>query len=426
MPGNKIPPSVPRAPCLASFLFAFAAFHAAPVAANPCSGKQWIDTTIVAQQPLQGNQSDGLGGTGRGQDQDGIGGTGSRPPESGSDLGFIGVIAGFASICVNGQEIHYNPDTTIRIDGETATSAQLKLGQMVSVAASTRQGEFRAQRIDVFNTLNGPLQAIDVASGALRILDQTLYVSGDDIDLGSFAVGEWLTANGSRQPNGDILLTRLEVAADRQEVSLVGPVTQIGTDSFAIFDTLVRTNPNSVARPRIGQEVFVRGRLEDGTIKAYVITLDPQLGIGNTVRRLELQGHIRRIDDPDRLNVGGTEIGIDEAVGTIGGQFRTLNEGNRVHLSASIDADGRIVAERIRIERPAGVGNRVSPSRGLEHNSVRQASEKSALAGGASPTGRESWLRTERAVRSTGVRPHHEFRRLEAMHIGRGERHHKK
>lgn len=69
-----------------------------------------------------GNQKDGIGGTGQ-QAHDGIGGTGisadsgiggtgQQAQEGIGGTGIIGVITGFASVCVNGLEILYDTEMT--------------------------------------------------------------------------------------------------------------------------------------------------------------------------------------------------------------------------------------------------------------------------------------------------------------------------
>ncbi|MBI4740831.1 MAG: hypothetical protein HY777_04575 [Betaproteobacteria bacterium] len=422
-PGERAAAAAATAARLAPLLLALASPYAAPLAANPCQDKQWIDTPVVAlsllpaggeANPLnrpngidgiggtgRGKDEDGIGGTGRGGDSDGVGGTGRRLPEAGSELGFVGVIAGFASICVNGQEIHYGPETAITIDGRAGKAAQLDLGQMVSVAAGTRQGEHHASRIDVYNTLSGPLQAIG-PGGELRILGQTLYAAGNTVDLAGLAVGDHLTANGSRQPGGDIMLTRLEPAPGRDEVSLAGPVTQVDGATFKIFDLTIRAGAVSAPTPRLGQEVFVRGKLVAGTLEADTVTIDPQLNFGNAVRRLELQGHIRHIRSTGgagRLNVGGADIRLDAATTVDGAELKTLGEGSRIKVSATIEAGGAIVADRIRIERPAGRADRPPPPDGAERNAPRRGNDRDAPEPGAVPLRPEPPLRPDRAAR---------------------------
>ena len=376
--------------------------YAGLLAAQPCQEKQWIDTPIIvfAQGKKQGQSEsgdsiggtgrgfdgagsgDGIGGTGRGSDTEGIGGTGRAPSESGrypgQQLGFIGVIAGFASICVNGQEIHFSPGTTIRIDGKAGDAAQLKLGQMVSVAAgntgSAQPGEYHAIRIDIFNTLRGPLQEIDAAKGTLRVLGQTLVGAENGLNLADFRTGDYLIANGSRLPNGEILLTRLEQASPQEEVSLLGPVTQLEGNTFRIFNAHIQTSNALAATLHVGQEVFVSGRLISGTILADSVTLDPQLHFGKTVRRLDLQGHIRRMEGTEQLNVGGTDIRLDSTA-KVNGDLKNLSEGLRIKVSATIEADGRIVAERIRIERPPKRPDNLAPLGNLERNAPPRGSE---------------------------------------------------
>ena len=395
--------AIPRATQYALLLVALASFHARSAVAHPCQEKQWIDTPIIARSLGLEGRGDGIGGTGRGQDEEGIGGTGrsadsegmggtgrSSPkstPSSAQDLGFIGVIAGFASICVNGQEIHFNPATPIQIDGKSSDAAQLNLGQMVAVAAQSSAGEYYARSIAVFNTLVGPVEKIDPAGGSLRILGQTLLVAGNAIDLVNLTLGDRLIANGSRLPNGDILLTRLERAPQHDEVSLVGPVTQFDGDTFKIFDATIRPTPGNAlpATLHSGQEVFVRGHLMAGTIQADTLVISPQLSFGDAVHRLDLQGHIRRIDGTDRMNVGGTDIRLDSAAEREPQNLKGLSEGVRVKISAKIEADGRIVAEQIRIERPASRADRLPPPDNPDRNTPRRGNERDGLDNAALP-----------------------------------------
>jgi hypothetical protein len=415
--------AVPHAFRLPALLAALASLFAGPLAAQPCQEKQWIDTPIIARALGREGSGDGIGGTGRGSDEadgiggtgrssdaEGIGGTGRSPLEPARDarqqLGFIGVIAGFASICVNGQEIHFSPATTIRIDGKISAATQLQLGQMVSVAAraipsasnlpAAQQGEYHASRIDIFNTLIGPVQEIDAAKGTLRMLGQRLLAGAENtLKLAGFTAGDHLIANGSRLPNGDILLTRLERAAQRDEVSLVGPVTQLDGNTFKIFNAHIQTSAVLAATLRLGQEVFVSGKLASGTIQADTVTLDPQLHFDKAVRRLDLQGHIRRVEGSTQLNVGGAEIRLDGSA-KLDGDLKTLSEGLRVKVSATLESDGRIVAERIRIERPARRPDNLASPGNPERNALPRSSEREGLDNAHPPMRPEPPLRPDR------------------------------
>src|SRR5262249_10194711 len=72
----------------------------------------------------------GIGGTGI--DPGGIGGTGQRAEV---EVGVLGVVTGFASICVNGIEVHYDAMTPVALNGDLVSANALGVGQVVSVLA---------------------------------------------------------------------------------------------------------------------------------------------------------------------------------------------------------------------------------------------------------------------------------------------------
>src|SRR5262245_57319627 len=88
---------------------------------------------LRAQDRCVGRSIEGLGGTGlrgdvqgpetetevRGTEPEGLGGTGQLDPEEA--LGIDGTISGFASVCVNGIEVFYDPATPISLDGRVAS-----------------------------------------------------------------------------------------------------------------------------------------------------------------------------------------------------------------------------------------------------------------------------------------------------------------
>src|SRR5262245_45113002 len=61
----------------------------------------------------------------------GVGGTGAP-----ATLGVVGTITEFASVCVNGLEIHYDTATPVTVNGRPAAAGQLALGQVVAVEAA--------------------------------------------------------------------------------------------------------------------------------------------------------------------------------------------------------------------------------------------------------------------------------------------------
>ena len=131
----------------------------------------------------------GMGGTGRpvvGQEQNsrpspsptgGIGGTGIT-----ASAGVVGVVTGFASICVNGSEVHYRTDTPVEVDGRQGAARDLERGQVVRVDATQISAEeYRATRIAVLEALIGPVTQIDPKRRMFWVMGQPVRLMSDAV-----------------------------------------------------------------------------------------------------------------------------------------------------------------------------------------------------------------------------------------------------
>ena len=99
-------------------------------------------------------EHDGQGDTGSPVAQKGMGGTGisvaenNLLPEDGEGgIAIIGVITGFASICVDGVEVHYSTDTPIFENGKAAKLGHMAAGKMVLLKAERVGGNYRLERL---------------------------------------------------------------------------------------------------------------------------------------------------------------------------------------------------------------------------------------------------------------------------------------
>lgn len=166
----------------------------------------------------------GVGGTGLIDPDDGIGGTGLIDPDDGiGGTGVLGTVTGFASLCVNGLEIHYAASVPVLVDGVGASSADLAIGQVVWVIAEQEEEKMVARAIEVLSALVGPIEALDLDVGSLR-------VAGEEVDLllgvrlledqggkDAMRVGDRVAVSGLRRSDGRLLATRVEPAADRAD-----------------------------------------------------------------------------------------------------------------------------------------------------------------------------------------------------------------
>lgn len=155
----------------------------------------------------------GIGGTGI--DGGGIGGTGQRAE---SDVGVLGVVTGFASICVNGIEVHYDAATPVSVNGEPASAAALAVGKVVAVHAVGAGTQARARAIDVVDAAVGPVTAVQSGGALLEVQGQRVHVGavtllGGGLSRGELAAGQALRVSGLRGADGAIVATRIEPAA---------------------------------------------------------------------------------------------------------------------------------------------------------------------------------------------------------------------
>lgn len=334
------------------------------VVANPCLDKSWLATTILALGEKDGH---GLGGTGNRPSEDGhgIGGTGrsdqrqTRPvtrglaaqrtdPGDGSGIGgtgIVGIIAGFGSICVNGQEIHYDAKTPVSRDGLPAAETELAIGQRVAVQASALgNGEFRASQIRVLHEVVGPAH---IDEDGLSVLGQRIRLSGAT-SISGMQENQTLAISGHRLPEGEILATRIEARPDAHP-SLNGNITAISDGSFNIGALTVKSE--GARNFNIGQALHIQGRLIDGILQAELLQPAPLENWLPGQRTLLIQGYVRP-GNAGQINVDG--LGVHLPPDWSG----ELAPGSRISISARIDGDGRAFGERIRIEqdRPGTTG----------------------------------------------------------------------
>ncbi|HEX6266116.1 MAG TPA: DUF5666 domain-containing protein, partial [Burkholderiales bacterium] len=159
----------------------------------------------------------GIGGTGIGADGGGIGGTGMRAQ---SELDVLGVITGFASICVNGIEVHYDASTPVSLNGTPAAADALGIGQVVAVSAVGSGTQARARAIHIVDSAVGALGSVDPTGSSMQVAGERVRLHPSTVlgggltreRLAGTPPGETLRVSGLRAADGTIVATRIEPA----------------------------------------------------------------------------------------------------------------------------------------------------------------------------------------------------------------------
>lgn len=312
-----------------------------------------IGGTGAAQSGIGGTglYDGGIGGTG--SLEGGIGGTGNVAHDGGiGGTGIIGIITGFASICVNGVEIRYDINTPVTVDGRLSTARDLAAGQVVAVRAFGAGQELTAQTIAVMHAAVGPVSSLNPARGEMQVLGQTVQTgqSGNHDELSNLRTGDWVQVSGHRLSNGTIVASRIETTPPRQEARLNGQVTQIDSQSFEVNGTRIHHDakllPSGLTR---GMEVSVAGHWDGALLKAQHIQLEPtRQSIGN-VDHMVIEGYVHALDDKE-LNLSNRIIALDPNTQITGNVRNDLKVDQRIQISGRPGADQRINPEWIEIK----------------------------------------------------------------------------
>ena len=186
------------------------------------------------------------------------------------------------TVTVNGIRYDTNAASVI-VNGLPADVSDLKLGQLVAIEGEVNFSDAtgRADAIEHFATIIGPVENIDATLDRLIVMGQTVLTNADTvfdprIDTGSFAglsVGATIQISGFRHAEGGIIATRIEPDTTSTGVQLIGPVTgldlanmvfSIGHLTVDYSRTILIDLPAGM--PANGLRVIVRGSLIGGIL----------------------------------------------------------------------------------------------------------------------------------------------------------------
>lgn len=298
------------------------------------------------------------------------GGGGIVPPPSNGIVrtGFVlGPIASFGSIVVNG--IHYETDdATITVDGEPATQADLRVGQVVRITAELEDGETTGTASDVSfdDNVEGPIASIDAAAGVLVVLGQTVRIgpatSFDDSiqprSIDGLTVGDFVEVSGLVMADGSIDATRIEIDGDGGEFEVHGIVSALDAANS-------RFNINALVVDYSGAQLddFPGGQIADGQpVEAKGVTLDGSGALVATQVEFkgqevagdaddfgEIEGFISRFATAQDFDVAGLCVTTGAATMFEGGTAADLGLNVKVEVEGLFDATGCLAAREVDI-----------------------------------------------------------------------------
>lgn len=298
----------------------------------------------------------GIGGTGAPQRGDegngGIGGTGAPLAELGERIGIVGTITGFASICVNGLEVHYDAATPVSMNGKAAALKDLAVGQVVSLEAQVGPRGLTTRGIAIVHAFDGPVsQRVPPgqAMQQMRVMGQPVLVTpgtrGTAMQQG-LNPGDSVRVSGLPNANGTIVASRIDHAPASGEQSMAGTLADGRVHGVALTGHTERQGERT--------DVVVKGRWDGQQFAVRDQVANPASGFINRVNRVVIEGIVPEVDRSGKIQLGGLTIQTDRET-RIEGSDTTVRRGHRVTISGRVDSGRTIRAEKIEISGAARV-----------------------------------------------------------------------
>jgi hypothetical protein len=295
-------------------------------------------------------------------------------------LAAVGTITGLDSATVNG--IRYDTNAAaIFVNGLPATAAQLKLGQIVSLAGnanfSTATG--RADEIRYVASLLGPVEEIDATAGRFIAMgqtvvpnDETVFAAGIDPDtFAGLDPGSIAEVSGFRNAAGDIVATRIAIdenGTDRQAIGTVAGL-DLASMSFSINRLIVDYSGAAIidlpeGMPANGLLVMVRGTYNDGVLTVDEISAG-DMQAAEPGGRGHIGGIVTRYASAADFDLNGMQVTTDAGTAYVNGIAADLQADAAITIDGEFSLAGDSVsAYQVIFGRP--VYDRTTTTYGFE------------------------------------------------------------
>lgn len=326
----------------------------------------------------------GIGGTGAPARSDnpspqslagrpGIGGTGAAEGGIGG-TGIVGVITGFASICVNGVEVDYDTNTPVSADGLPTSLSDLAVGQVVAVQAVGVGDQLSARSIAVMHAAVGPVGRVDSQAGQLQVLGQSVRVA-DKTVLSGLQPGNWVQVSGYRLVSGELVASRVESIAPRAQAQLTGQMGAASGNGFDLHGAQVNLDGMRLSGEAVaGVEVSVRGRWDGTTLHAQVVAVEPSRQNLGQADRVVLEGYVHAVSG-NQVSLGNRMVTLAPGVTISGKPVDALAINQRVQISGRVGKDQRVTADRVSVRSRAS-DVKSNPRRDKDANDDRKSEDK--------------------------------------------------
>lgn len=274
-----------------------------------------------------------------------------------------GVITGFGSVYVNGRRYRSENAEIAVGDSPAAEEAQLKVGMVVTVAASASDNgeDPEAQKIRYEEHLQGPVSFIDRNAEQIEVLGQIVtfdeLTEFEDTDIETLAVGDVIEISGYINDNGNFYATLVELETDETEIKLKGEIGNLDTSAqtFTISELTVNYSSaeyDDMTADDLADGLFVKveGEQYDSdtqTLAATSIENKEEKDIDADTEEVTIAGIVKGYDsDAGSFTVNRYEFSLNDQTEFEDGSLDTLANGIVVKVEGRFEND-QLIAEEV-------------------------------------------------------------------------------
>lgn len=278
-----------------------------------------------------------------------------------------GTVTRFGSVFAAGVE-YTTSNTTITVDGASATETDLRPGYVVALKGrrSTGSATGSANSISTDAALVGEVTARDASAGTVVVLGTTVQL-GADTSYGAgidgaaatpFAIGDRLVVHGYSAASTGILATRIERVTSTRALQAAGRIATLDANArrYAVRGTTIDYSAATVdGTPAVGAYVFATGTTTnaDGSVRATRVQVRLEAPATSDKDTGDVEGVVSRFASATDFDVAGRTVTTSSSTTYVNGASSDLKANAVVIVAGTFDSGGKLAASRVEFRRTA-------------------------------------------------------------------------
>jgi hypothetical protein len=272
----------------------------------------------------------------------------------------IGPITAFGSIFVNGVE-YATSSAQVTVNGEAATEADLRVGQIVTVKGSVSTDDQQtgsASEVSFVSNARGEVAQVDTDAQTFAVLGQTVQVTDETLfderiepaSIEGLQAGETVEISGFTDASGQLIASRIDLKPENVDLQVKGTVEALNTSTHTFRINLLTVDYGGIAPDGTlanGAEAQVRGSASSaaGPLRATSVKVLPST-TGSANERGDVQGLITSFTSNTDFAVNDQRIITDSNTQWVL-HDQTLGINVFVKVKGTFNASGVLLASKV-------------------------------------------------------------------------------